>query len=419
MIKKIGKAMLCSILESQVKHLRKKNSVTVVAVGGSVGKTSTKLAIAKLLSADGKVRFQDGNYNDRLTVPLIFFDEVEPPILNIVAWLRLLMRTHSKSRQKYDYKYVVAELGTDGPGQMRDFAYLKPELYVLTAIAEEHMEYFGTIEAVAAEELVPLGYAVKTLINVDDVAAAYLPTNYMGYGFSEQAQYKVDLKDDYVKLTLNKDKELLAAHPLIGKQGAKIVMAAVAVADTLGVSAKQIEAGLANIKPAAGRMQKLKGIKGSVLLDDTYNASPIAVKAALDVLCAIKAPQKIAILGAMNELGDVSAQAHREVGAYCDPEKLDLVVTIGEQANAHLALAAQEKGCETVSFLDPYAAGDYVKHALQPGAVVLAKGSQNGVFAEEALKRLLADKHDAAKLVRQSPYWLDIKNEQFGTKPGQ
>jgi UDP-N-acetylmuramoyl-tripeptide--D-alanyl-D-alanine ligase len=414
MIKKLGKSILCRILERQVEHLRANNTFKLIAVGGSVGKTSTKLALAKTLSLNATVQYQVGNYNDRLTVPLVFFGEQEPAIFNIPAWLRLLRRTQAKSRKEYPYEFVIVELGTDGPGQLQDFEYLQPDLYVLTAIADEHMEYFKTLDAVAQEELVPVAFASKTLINIDDVAAQYVPEGVSSYGFSDKATYQVAVKDDYIKLTLADGKELLTIHPLSGKQGAKIVLAAAASAHMLGLAAYDIDEGISKITPPAGRMQKLKGIDDSLLLDDTYNASPLAVKAALDVLYNTDAPQRIAILGTMNELGEGSAEAHRQIGAYCDPHKLDLVVTIGAQARDYLAIAAQDNNCKTASFMNPYEAADFVKEAMQTGAVILAKGSQNGVFAEEALKMLLADPNEVHKLVRQTPYWMSVKNKQFG-----
>jgi UDP-N-acetylmuramoyl-tripeptide--D-alanyl-D-alanine ligase len=160
-------------------------------------------------------------------------------------------------------------------------------------------------------------------------------------------------------------------------------------------------------------MQILPGIKNSTLIDDTYNSSPVAVRAALDVLYAGDAPQRIAILGGMNEMGDYSPQAHKEVGAYCDPKKLDWVVTIGPDAKQYLAPAAKEQGCQVKSFLSPYDAGHFVAGLLKESAVVLAKGSQNRVFAEESLKELLANPEDASKLVRQSRHWQDVKAKQF------
>jgi UDP-N-acetylmuramoyl-tripeptide--D-alanyl-D-alanine ligase len=136
--------------------------------------------------------------------------------------------------------------------------------------------------------------------------------------------------------------------------------------------------------------------------------------AALDVMYAAKATRRIALLGSMNEMGEYSEQAHREVGEYCDPSKLDLIVTLGKDANQYLADAARAKGCEVKTAATPYEAGELIRNQLKDGALILLKGSQNGVFAEEAVKLLLQDKDDAAKLVRQSPYWMKIKQRQFG-----
>ncbi len=420
MIKKIGKAILCTKLESQVKRVRANNDLKIVAVGGSVGKTSTKLAIAKTLSASKKVVYQDGNYNDRLTVPLVLFGETEPGIFNIPAWISLLRRTAKASKQKFPYDIAVLEIGTDFPGQMEKFAYLKPDLYVLSSIAEEHMEYFGSLDAVAEEELQPLKFSNSTLINTDDTPAEYLAgKTFTSYGFSSGADYQVTTAEprgfigQRLKISLASGGNIEVEVSALGKQGAKLVLAAAGAAHQLGLSEKEIVKGLQQITPVSGRMQILSGINNSTLIDDTYNSSPLAVKAALDVLYAADTMQRIAILGTMNEMGAGSAQMHEEIGEYCDPTKLDTVVTIGDQAAQYLAHAALGKGCKVVSFLNPYEAGDWVKDNLQQNAVVLAKGSQNGVFAEEALKTLLAKDSDQKKLVRQSDYWMSVKAKQF------
>ena len=123
--------------------------------------------------------------------------------------------------------------------------------------------------------------------------------------------------------------------------------------------------------------------------------------------------QRIAVLGSMNELGEVSASAHEQIGSLCKNEKLDWVVTIGTEAQKYLAPAAKKQGCQVKSFVSPYDAGGFVRSIAKPGAVVLFKGSQNGVFAEEAVKELLHATADESKLVRQTPYWLDVKSKQF------
>ncbi|MDB5184759.1 MAG: Mur ligase middle domain protein [Candidatus Saccharibacteria bacterium] len=411
-VKTLGKAVLCTLLEHQVKVLRRRNQFLVVAVAGSVGKTSTKLAIARTLGATQRVQFQDGNYNDRLTVPLVIFGHREPGLFNLAAWLKILWHNQRQLRRTYDYQFVVAELGTDAPGQMARFAYLKPDLYVLTSISPEHMEYFKTLEAVAIEETALLPYARAVLVNGDDCDPTFLPAETAkSYGFGADADYRIadmslNAKSRSQQITVRGETFNVR---LLGQQGAKIAAAAYASADMLGLSKDDILTGLAAIAPTSGRMQLLDGVRSSVLIDDTYNSSPIAVKAALDVLYAWPAGQRIAILGTMNEMGAVSEQLHREIGAYCDPEKLDVVVTIGEPANQFTAAAAESRGCKVLQCIHPRDAGEAVLTLLKDNAVVLAKGSQNRVFAEEALVPLLENPEDVHKLVRQSAHWQAIK----------
>ncbi|HYH75442.1 MAG TPA: UDP-N-acetylmuramoyl-tripeptide--D-alanyl-D-alanine ligase, partial [Candidatus Saccharimonadales bacterium] len=399
--KALGRALLCALLEAQVRRLRKRHAFKVVAVAGSVGKTSTKIAIAHVLQASQRVQWQEGNYNDRVTVPLIFFGHNEPGIFNVPAWLNILRKNEQLIRKPYPYDVVVAELGTDGPGFMAEFAYVRPDVAVVTAITPEHMEYFGTLDAVAQEELTILHFAKRTLLNSDDTPAAYLvDRDYTGYGLDKQAPYHATLvgtqtlQGQQVRFTLAQGKTFEATIPLLGNQGAKIALAAAAAADMLDVPLPDIQKGIAAVTAFAGRMQILPGIKGSTIIDDTYNASPVAVQAALDVLQRTPAPQRIAILGSMNELGDYSPQAHREMADYCDPAKLDMVIALGPDAVEYFAPAARAKGCTVETFLDPYKAGAFVKALLKDNAVILAKGSQNRVFAEESLKVLLATKAD-------------------------
>lgn len=414
-----ARSVVCTILEMQVRQLRARHKFKVVAVSGSVGKTSTKMAVAELLEKTMRVRYQTGNYNDRVTVPLIFFGLREPSLYNIVAWIKAFGITQSEIALPYPYDVVVVELGTDEPGQIEQFAYIKPDITVVTAVSEEHMENFGTLDRVAAEELGVFDFSRQVLVNGDDIPEQYLAgREFTEYSLqSEQAQYHANATSDGLKgqkLEVRlPDGRTHAAVRYLGTPGAKISLAAAAVADLLGVKKADIAKGLERLQPFAGRMQVLEGVKDSTLIDDTYNASPLAVKAALNTLYEAKTKQRIAILGSMNEMGEYSKQAHEEAGAYCDPKKLQVVVTVGSDAKKWLAPAARERGCTVHTFDSPYDAGNYVSGKLQKGAVVLAKGSQNGVFTEEALKPLLADPTDAAKLVRQSQYWMDKKRQQF------
>ncbi len=413
------RGVLCWALERRVVELRAKHDFTVVAVAGSVGKTSTKLAVARLLETTGKkVQYQEGNYNDRVSVPLVFFGETMPSLFNIFAWASVLLRMSQQIKQPYQYDAVVVELGTDGPGQLKDFAYIQPDIIVVSAISPEHMLQFGTLDAVAEEELAVAEYSKKLLVNVADVDLKYLEgLKYVSYGVDVNADYRATqtgvrgVTGQRLAVSLPDGSELQVETAYSGKQGATIVLAAIAVADMLGVEPQQMSLAAASLQPFAGRLQVLEGTNGSILIDDTYNSSPLATRAALDVLYQADAKQKIAILGDMNELGDSSADEHRDLGAYCRADELDYVITIGVKSRDDLAPAAEAAGCRVKSFTSPVEAGKFVRAIIAPGALILAKGSQNGVFAEEAVKQLLKHPDDTSKLVRQSEEWLRKKTD--------
>lgn len=419
--KMLFRSVMSSALEQQVKILRKRNSFKLVGVAGSVGKTSTKMAIIRVLGVSRRVQWQDGNINDRTDVPLFYSEQSDPSnIFNVVGWIKVFINNARLLRQPYPYEFAVLELGTSRPGYIDEFRYLKPDLIIVTAVTSEHMEFFKTLDAVANEELHTLDFSKQALVNIDDTPARYLEgKKYVSYSMQKSADYRVTqrkskrAKGQEVTLELRGERPVTLNVSLLGEQGAKTALAAASAAHLLGLSPKEIKQGMAAIEAYAGRMRVFEGHRRSAIIDDTYNAAPAAVKAALDVLHAEDAPQRIAILGSMNELGTHSAKSHQEIGRQCDPSKLDLVVTIGEEAEKHLAPAAKERGCQVKSFPDPYKAGEFVRSQLQEGAIVLGKGSQNGIFVEEAVKLLLANKTDETKLVRQSPHWMRKKAEYF------
>lgn len=421
MLKKFARSIVVLILGWQVRRLRSKHNFVTVVVVGSVGKTSTKFAIAQTLGASKRVRFQEGNYNDLASVPLVYFGQQLPSLFNPFAWVLTFIKCELRIHKEYPYDIVVLEVGTDGPGQIAAFKkYLKSDITVITAISPEHMEYFADLDAVAKEELSVIQYTDQLLVNADLVAHEYLSLvpEAVTYALRAQATYKVgkfSFQAEGVKFELQKDaiNLITASHAGISEPHLYSLTAAAAVADLLGVAPGAIIDGLEHVKPVSGRMQSLKGIRSSTIIDDSYNASPDAVKAALETLYRIDAPQKIALLGNMNELGVFSKDAHVETGKLCDAKQLNHVITLGPDANEYLAAAAEEQGCKVDRFDTPYEAGEFIKGIIQEGAVILIKGSQNRVYAEEAIKPLLADSSDEARLVRQSPSWLKKKTKNF------
>lgn len=420
-MKKVFKRLVVALLAWQVNRLRGRNDFKIIAVVGSTGKTSTKLTIAKLLGEHEKVNFQEGNYNDIVSVPLVFFNRSLPPLTNPLAWAYLLFKNEVFLRRPYPYRIVVLELGTDGPGQLASFSkYLEIDLLVVTALSEEHMEFFDSVDEVAKEELSAQTFAKQVLINVDlcpDKYSQMYKPGILTYGIYEKADYKLVINRfngrTFSYSFLKRGESILSSdYEGVSEVELYSIAAALAAADYLKLPVIKFKT-LTALRPFSGRMQRLVAVNNSLIIDDTYNASPAATKAAIKTLYKQHASHKIAIIGNMNELGQFSETAHREVGQMCDPAQLDYLVTIGTDANKFLADEAEKKGCKTKRFTNPTEAGLFVKNLLKPNTVILAKGSQNGVFAEEAVKQLLASPDDAAKLVRQSPKWYKIKTEAF------
>jgi UDP-N-acetylmuramyl pentapeptide synthase len=402
-------------------RLRARHDFTVVTVSGSVGKTSTKYVAASVLQQAGKrVRYQAGNYNDRVTVPLVLFDQPLPHLLNALAWLSVFAANERMIRRGPGIDIAVLELGTDGPGQIEQFAYLQPELSVVTAVTPEHMEFFADVDAVVSEELAVAKFAQKLLV-AEDVPERYLKgVDALRFGLSAKAGYRVQQgtpSRDGQTITLTEQGNEQQAHiALLGKPGAKIALAGAAVARELGIAWDKIIPALSSLEPVAGRMRMFRGVHDSTIIDDTYNASPEAVIAALDVLVSMPGGYKVLVLGGMNELGDFGREAHKEAAEAINELAIDLVVSVGELANKELApYLTETRQRKVVRMFSAERAGVFVRAQIagKKDTVVLCKGSQNGVFAEETVKQLLLDPADSVRLVRQSSYWLRRKAPQL------
>ena len=162
-------------------------------------------------------------------------------------------------------------------------------------------------------------------------------------------------------------------------------------------------------------MNFMRGVKDSVLIDDTYNSSPAALEAAIQTLYSISAPSKIAVIGSMNELGEASAFEHQKIGEILDGISLSWVVTVGEYANKFLAPAARLRGCQVYEAKNAIDAGTFVHKIMERGALVLLKGSQGEIYLEEATKILLLNKDDEKWLVRQDEKWKKTKDDFFSS----
>lgn len=419
MLKKLLKSIVVRIEYILVARLiTRKPNLKVVAVVGSVGKSGTKKAIATILDQKYSVAWQDGNYNDITTVPLVFFDLKLPSLLSPFGWLRVFINMNKKIKN-YPHDVVVLELGTDGVGQIAEFGkYLKLDIAVVTHISEEHMENFEDIRAVALEELSVQDFTKSLIVDSGNIKrfGDLIKKDCKTFGPDDRADAYFVTEARNVNIFIG-NRVLACQTNLTGKHQMNGLSAGALVAKQLGLEDSQIENGVSSVLPMSGRMQRLKGKDGSLVIDDTYNSSPDAVVQAVNYIDELDQAKKIVVLGNMNELGEFSADAHRAVGELVASKDFSEVLTIGPDANKYIQEAMNTSGKKnTKAFNTPYEIGKYLENKDLKGTALLFKGSQNGVYLEEAVKYILANKDDNMNLVRQSKDWINKKKKSFNTK---
>ncbi|MDB5162755.1 MAG: UDP-N-acetylmuramoyl-tripeptide-D-alanyl-D-alanine ligase [Candidatus Saccharibacteria bacterium] len=408
------------------KYFKKHPEVKLVVVVGSVGKTSTKVGIGTVLSEKYRVRLEESNYNSPVSVPLAILGiDFPEEIRSVSQWLTVFKAVKQRIKQPTDVDVIVQELSTSALGQIAHYGtYLQPDVAVVTAVSAEHMENFKTLDNVAAEELAVVNFSKQVLINRDNIDGKYAANvsnaQINTYGTNDVAEYRFDTSDytfenSFTGLFYAPEwtEAIETTLHLMGDHSIRTAVAAGAVGVKLGLSAIEITNGMQKIRALKGHMNVLRGMNESIIIDDTYTSSPLAVQSALQALYQLKVPQKIAVFGSMDELGETSAAEHEALGAWCDPLQLTHVVTVGEDAEKYLAPAARIHGCHTVSFKSPIEAGAYVHKFLEKGSAVLFKGAQDNIFLEEAVKVVLHSTEDEDKLVRQSPEWMAKKQKLF------
>ncbi len=336
---------------------------SVVALTGSAGKTTTKEMIAAILGTAGPVLATRGNLNNEIGVPLTLF------------------------RLEQSHRYAVIEMGAGKPG---DIAYLagiaSPQVALLTNALPAHLERLGSLEEVARtkgaifEALPRDGVAV---LNADDDFAGYwaelvgqrrmLRFSASGSPAADVRASNVRLLDGCAEFLLELPGESRHIHLAIpGVQQVANALAAAAVGHALGLRAREMADALAGIEAPAGRMQRRRGDGGALLIDDTYNANPGSVRAAIDTLAGFGG-LRVLVLGNMAELGADAAALHRSTGQHARQQGINRLFATGPNA-IHLA---EGFGCEA----QVYGSREELAGALlgcdTPESVILVKGSRS------------------------------------------
>ncbi len=419
------KSVVAMLLAVLAKAVVRKYRPLVVMVTGSVGKTSTKDALASVLAARYHLRASEKSYNSEFGVPLTILGS-KNPWEKPAAWLRVVEEAFALLLLPNHYpKLLVLEVGADRPGDLaRILRIVRPDAVVVTRLPDVpvHVEAYASPQAVRDEEFTP-AYALiagsPLVVSADDpnamTMASLLPLSISTFGFSDGSDVRLEgysfFEDGEVcgmEATLNVRGTscTLRVPGALGKSQLYAPAAAIACALTLDLTLEEALKGAESYVPPAGRGRILAGKNGSLLIDDSYNASPAAVEEALSALQLLTGrKRRIAVLGDMLELGRYSAEEHERVGALA-AGKVDVVAAVGtrSRATAAAAISAGMKEEAVFSFDTAKDAADMLEGFLEEGDAVLVKGSQ-GIRTERVVERLLKDPADLPKLVRQEREW--------------
>ncbi len=350
---------------------RARTRAKFIAVTGSVGKTGVKEALARLLGAQGRAGASAGNLNNQLGVPL------------------------SLARLPADTQYAVIEIGMNHAGEITPLTRLtRPHVAIITTIAPVHMEFFASLDEIAdakAEIFLGLEPGGTAVLNRDNPYFDRLVRRAKEAGVDKIVAFGADARADFRLVSCESDVDgsrveaefagnrLSYRLSLPGRHQATNSLAVLAAIHAVGADVFAAAAEFANLKAPAGRGARHAVDTGTIqflLIDDSYNASPISMAAALAVLGEIApagAGRRIAVLGDMLELGAGADDFHRGLAKDVDAARIDLVFTAGERMRLlHDALPAGRQGgaAGTAQALSPL-----VQSALRAGDVVLVKGS--------------------------------------------
>ena len=404
----------------------------VIGITGSVGKTSAKEAVYAVLKDKFNIRRSVKNYNNEIGLPLTVIG-ADSPRKSLIGWVLVFLKASKLIffKDKNYPKILILEMGIDRPGDMDYLLKIaKPDIGILTFVGSVHLEYFASKEklrqekAKLIENIKKFGYAI---INYDNEGSK----KSINESRSKVITYGLDVKSNLqareIRFSFEEaGKNFLqginfkiiydgAATPVLlpNVLGVNAIYAALAGAATgiaLGMNMIEISQSLRNFVSPKGRMNIIKGVKNTTIIDDTYNSEPQSAIAALGILKRIPAKnRKIAVLGDMLELGKYSEEGHREVGKYLFKMGVDKLILVGERSR-DIGRGATRAGMlkdNIFHFPNSDDAKIFVQDRLREGDLILIKGSQ-GMRMEKIVKEIMAEPLRAEELlVRQGSEWLE------------
>ncbi len=365
-------------LQTLATAVRKVWGKALIGVTGSAGKTTTKEAIAHVLSAHKRVLKSEGNFNNHFGLPLMLL-KLEP-----------------------EHDLAVIEMGMSHAGEIRALAKIaEPEIGVVTNVAPVHLEFFDSIAGIArakyelVESLPSNGTAV---LNADDEYVSQFGRDFKGRVIKYGIQCRAEVRGENIvsRGADGSEFDVIAgetrAHavlPLVGEHNILNALAAVAVGLACGMKAAESVGALASLAPADKRGQVLQ-LGNITVVNDCYNSNPKALDAMVDALAAMNAKRRIVVAGEMLELGPLAEELHQASGRHAGEKKIDVLLGV-RGLGQKIVDGARETGTEALFVATPEEAGEWLARETREGDVVLLKASR-GVKLEKALESWKANR---------------------------
>lgn len=420
-MKNFARKWVLWLLKALSRHRMRKFKGKVVAVVGSVGKTSTKDAIFAVLNRQFRVRRSEKSMNSDFGLPLTIL-EIDSGYSSATRWTWFLLKGIFHAFTKDHSEILLVEMGTDKPGDM-DFltSIVRPDVVVWTSCTATHMDegQFNGVKGVYDEDS-----KIFKVLRAEGLAI-FNGDNSLVRGFAESFEGRKvifgtgegdDCRTTHLKPSIEglrftveyDEKKLLVESGVIGSFQIHVLMPAIICGLRFGMEPEVVLEAIKTFKLPPGRMSLIEAANGALILDSSYNSSPAALKEALLVLSETAGERRrVALLGGMNELGDESETLHKMIGKMV-PEYADVLITVGKAAG-WIAEKALERGMAAESvhiFNYPAEALEFLRGELKEGDLMLVKGSQNRMRLERVIKELMKYPEEAKNLlVRQEKVW--------------
>ena len=356
-------------LQCLARCYRRHLGLKVVGITGSNGKTSTKDFVASVLSRRFQVNATKGNLNNHIGLPLT------------------ILETDAQ------HDCGVWEMGTNHPGEIEVLADIaRPNIGVITNIGIAHIEHMKTQEAIAIEKGMlaeAIGKGGSVILNAEDKFTPSIAertsadVTTIGFDQGDIRAEGLELGDERSSFTLVSESGTIPVSiPVPGRHMVANALLAAAVGMEFGMELDAIAAGLAAVEFTGGRLQR-KEVRGIVFIDDSYNANPDSMRAAMDTFSAMEcAGRKFAIMGGMGELGEQSVEEHESLGALAAESGIDFLISVGDLARP--VTASLNGGCKAkvAHFADHAACVHFLSEEAKAGDLVLVKGSRSAAMEQ-------------------------------------